>query len=150
MSRLLFIITMLVAAAGIPAAALHDGLSVSQGGERSDTVQMEHGARLELDTLYLDLGLFPADSIARGVMGFRNAGDEDLIIKRVTSECGCTVPGYSSEAIKPGERGEITVKFNGKGREPGSFTKAVRIRSNGVNQREVFFVKGKIKRVYKK
>lgn len=146
---IILIMMLMVAAPGVFHAA---GQDVGEPPVKvaPDTEPIQHGARIQLDSLYLDLGFFSRDSIAYGKMGFVNSGDEPLLILRVTSDCGCTVPDYSSDPIAPGERGEIKVKFNGRNREHGPFTKAVRIRSNASSPRAVFFVKGKIKRVFKK
>lgn len=99
---------------------------------------------LRLDSTYIDMGCIPADSIGEAVMGFRNTGDAPLQILRIFSECGCTVPSYSSDEVMPGEKGEIRIRFNGKNRNAGSFRKALRIRSNADNNREVLIVKGRI------
>ena len=44
------------------------------------------------------------------------------------------------------DEGEITVRFNGKGRPHGSFKKIVRVRSNALNSLAVAFVEGRIAR----
>ncbi len=102
-------------------------------------------AHLRLDSAYIDMGIIPRDSIGEAYMGFTNTGDAPLQILRIFSECGCTVPSYSSDEVLPGEQGEIKIRFNGKNRQPGSFRKALRIRSNADNPRELLIVKGRIK-----
>ena len=102
------------------------------------------GAHLSLDSCYLNLGKVPRDSIAEGEMHFRNTGNAPLQILRIFSECGCTVPSYSSDEVMPGDTGVIRIRFNGKNRDAGSFRKALRIRSNADNSREVLIVKGRI------
>ena len=62
---------------------------------------------------------------------FKNAGDGPLIIHQAIASCGCTVPQYPKEPIKPGESGQITVTYNGYGRFPGRFRKSITIRTNG-------------------
>ncbi len=109
--------------------------------------QKGDGPRLQfLDGKTLDLGVFEADSVQHGVLRFVNAGNEPLVIKTVFSDCGCTVPEFSREPVRPGDEGEITVRFNGKGRPHGSFKKIVRVRSNALNSLAVAFVKGRIAR----
>jgi hypothetical protein len=44
----------------------------------------------------------------------KNTGKSDLIIRRVKSDCGCTVGNYSKEVIKKGKTGFIEVKLNTK------------------------------------
>jgi len=99
---------------------------------------------LSLDSTYLDIGPVVIDSIGEGVMHFRNTGKAPLTILQVFSECGCTVPYYSREPVAPGETGEIRVRYKSKGSVPGSFRKALRIRSNADNMRQILVIKGKV------
>ena len=105
---------------------------------------MEKTPHLSLDSTYINMGNIPKDSIGEAIMGFTNTGNAPLQILRIFSECGCTVPSYSSDEVMPGERGKIKIRFNGKDRQPGFFRKALRIRSNADNPREVLIVKGRI------
>ena len=42
---------------------------------------------------------------------FVNTGDAPLIISRVASTCGCTVPTYPHEPIAKGAKGAVTVQY---------------------------------------
>ena len=112
----------------------------------ADSLERMAAAHLELDSTYLDLGEIERDSIGTGVMTFRNTGDAPLVISRIFTECGCTVPEFSRRAVAPGETGKITVRFKTKGRVPGFFRKTLRVRSNADNPRVVFAVKGYVKK----
>lgn len=44
---------------------------------------------------------------------FTNTGDESVGIVTVTNGgCGCTKPEFPQKPVKPGEKGEIVVRFN--------------------------------------
>jgi len=43
---------------------------------------------------------------------FKNIGNGDLIIKDVSTSCGCTVPKYSKKPVAIGDYGEIEVVFD--------------------------------------
>ena len=58
-----------------------------------------------------------------------NTGDSPLLLIRAVSSCGCTVPEFSKEPIRPGQKGTITVTYHAKGR-PGPFTKSIRVYDN--------------------
>lgn len=116
---------------------------------QSDSLERVPTAHLELDSAYLDLGEIERDSIGTGVMTFRNTGDAPLVISRIFTECGCTVPEFSRRAVAPGETGKITVRFKTKGRAPGFFRKTLRVRSNADNPRVVFAVKGYVRKTQK-
>lgn len=47
---------------------------------------------------------------------FTNTGKSPLIISNASATCGCTVPEYPTEPIKPGESGNIHVVFNSTGK----------------------------------
>ena len=48
---------------------------------------------------------------------FTNDGDADLIISSATGSCGCTVPSYPKEPVKPGQKSEIVVVFSSNGKK---------------------------------
>ncbi len=50
------------------------------------------------------------------VFEFTNTGRIPLIISDARSTCGCTIPQWPKEAIPPGEKGQIKVVFNTKGK----------------------------------
>ncbi len=108
--------------------------------------------RLTLLSDEIDMGSFEATEIREGSVTIRNDGDSPLLILKVTSDCGCTVPSYPEEEILPGDTASIKVRFNGKGREPGIFKKVVRISSLSGEERlrSLLFVKGKILRPIRK
>jgi uncharacterized protein (DUF58 family) len=59
----------------------------------------------------------------------KNNAKTPLVLTHVTSSCGCTVPNWDKEPIKPGKTGKITATFNPKGR-PGPFDKTISIRTS--------------------
>lgn len=99
---------------------------------------------LRLDTTLLDLGEIELDSIGSGEIRFQNTGDKPLVIHRIFTDCGCTVPSFSTKPVAPGEYGTISVRFKTRGRPPGYFRKSLRVKSNASNSRAVFNVKGKV------
>jgi hypothetical protein len=60
---------------------------------------------------------------------FTNTGDEPLVVISANASCGCTVPDYPKDPIKPGKTGKIKVTYNPSGR-PGEFTKSIKVRFN--------------------
>lgn len=99
---------------------------------------------LTFDIDEVDMGDIISGEIKSKVVNFRNTGNSPLIIKRVFTDCGCTVASYTEGEIPPGGEGRLTVKFMSRGRSPGSFRKVVRIRSNSPGSRTLLFVKGRV------
>lgn len=94
--------------------------------------QTEKRAEIKFETLNHDFGTFSAnDPVVKCVFKFTNVGDAPLIINQAIASCGCTVPTYTKEPVKPGESGQIEVTYNGKGKFPGRFTKNITVRTNG-------------------
>ncbi len=84
-------------------------------------------------------------NIAKGADGertfvFTNIGNEPLIITKVQSTCGCTIPKKPEEPILPGKKGEIKVSYNTK--RTGGFSKSISIYSNAKTPRKVVKIKG--------
>lgn len=48
---------------------------------------------------------------------FTNTGKEDLIIEDCKGSCGCTVPEWPKDPIKPGQSAAIKVKFDSTKKE---------------------------------
>lgn len=43
---------------------------------------------------------------------FTNTGKQALIVKNVSTSCGCTTPDYSKEPVAPGKKGFIKAKYD--------------------------------------
>ena len=63
------------------------------------------------------------------IFTFENRGNTNLIIKDVTTSCGCTVPKYETKPVPPGKDGNIEVVFNTSGFN-GMQTKTIKVKSN--------------------
>jgi hypothetical protein len=71
--------------------------------------------------------------IIKGSDGFRtftfeNTGDAPLEIQGVRSSCGCTIPKKPEAPIAPGEKGEITVRYDTN--RLGVFRKTITVNTN--------------------
>ncbi len=60
---------------------------------------------------------------------FKNTGGSDLVISSAQGSCGCTVPTYPKEPVKPGEESKIDVVFNSEGKS-GVVEKTVTLVTN--------------------
>ena len=73
---------------------------------------------------------------------FTNDGEQPLVINQAIASCGCTVPEYTKEPVKPGEKGEIKVTYNGAGKFPGHFKKSITVRTNGAVEMTRLYIEG--------
>ena len=58
----------------------------------------------------------------------QNTGEAPLIISKVSSSCGCTIPKKPEDPILPGKTGEIQVKYDTN--RVGPIRKAITVISN--------------------
>lgn len=92
-----------------------------------------------------NFGVFAIDTaVVTHDFVFTNVGKAPLIIHQANASCGCTVPEYTFEPIMPGEKGKITVTYNGKGRRPGVFRKSITIHNNGKQTPLRLYIEGEM------
>lgn len=101
------------------------------GTVQDGTLAAKKQAEIKFDTLRANLGTFTEkEAVQKCTFTFTNVGDAPLVINQAFASCGCTVPTYTKDPVKPGESGKIDVTYNGKGKFPGHFSKTITIRSN--------------------
>ena len=99
------------------------------------TTKAENFAEITFDTLRYDFGKFSkSEPVVKCTFPFTNTGTAPLIIHQAFASCGCTIPTYTKEPVKPGEKGIIDVTYDGTDKFPGHFQKTITIRSNAVNE----------------
>jgi hypothetical protein len=76
-----------------------------------------------------DFGKIAAGEKVACIFTFENKGKGPLVIKSVTSSCGCTVPKYDTKPIPTGGTGIVEVVFDSSGRN-GIQTKTITVSSN--------------------
>lgn len=95
----------------------------------------ENYAEITFDTLRHDFGKFSkSEPLVHCSFPFTNTGTAPLIIHQAFASCGCTIPTYTKEPVKPGEKGIIDVTYDGTDKFPGHFQKTITIRSNAINE----------------
>ena len=100
-------------------------------------------AEIKFEKTSHNFGTFPESSPkVTCSFKFTNTGDNLLVIHQAIASCGCTVPQYPKEPIKPGESGEIIVTYNGAGKFPGHFKKSITLRTNAKQEIISSYVEG--------
>lgn len=90
-----------------------------------------------------DFGNLKAGAKADYSFKFTNKGDADLLITNAQGSCGCTVPEYPKEPIKPGESGQIKVAYS-SGTQQGQQSKTVTLTTNSANGTERLTIKANV------
>lgn len=69
-------------------------------------------AKIEFKSKTIDYGTIEKGANGVRVFEFTNTGNAPLIISKVSSSCGCTIPKKPKGPILPGKSGEIEVKYD--------------------------------------
>ncbi len=102
----------------------------------------EKKAVIEFKTTEINYGEIKKGDDGTRVFEFSNTGDAPLIINKVKSSCGCTVPSKPTQPIMPGKSGKIVVKYNTS--RVGPFRKQITVYSNAKNGVVILKIKGKV------
>lgn len=107
----------------------------------AETEMKEISAAISFEKTEHDFGSITQGEKAEYRFKFTNTGNQDLLITSANASCGCTVPEYSKEPIKPGAIGYIKVKFNSEYRLD-AFEKSVTVTANTVPMETELRIKG--------
>tara|TARA_R110002049_G_scaffold93821_1_gene231653 strand:- start:3775 stop:4161 length:387 start_codon:yes stop_codon:yes gene_type:complete len=102
----------------------------------------ENVAKINFKTETVDYGEIAKGSDGVRVFEFTNTGDAPLVISKVSSSCGCTIPKKPDAPILPGKTGEIQVKYDTN--RVGPIAKAITVISNADTPTKVLKIKGKV------
>lgn len=97
----------------------------------------------EFDNMEHDFGTIKAGDKVEHVYKVTNKGTADLVISEVKPSCGCTVPDFTKEPIKPGAAGDIKVIFDSTGKS-GNQEKTVTVTLNTEKASEILKFKANI------
>ena len=99
-------------------------------------------AEIKFEKTSHNFGSFPETEKVTCTFKFTNTGDNLLVIHQAIASCGCTVPQYPKQPIKPGESGEIKVTYDGSGKFPGHFKKSITLRTNAKQEIVRLYIEG--------
>jgi hypothetical protein len=98
---------------------------------------------IEFEEEVYDFGRITQGEKVNHVFKFKNVGDGYLIISGASGSCGCTVPKWPEEPIRPGGMGEIDVVFSSEGKS-GLQEKTVTVVTNCEPATKVIRIKTEI------
>lgn len=93
---------------------------------------------------YHDFGVIEEGPKYSYTFTFINKGKSNLIIKDAKASCGCTVPKYTKEPVKPGEQGTIKIEFDSKDRL-GMQQKEITLLTNCKNPQQTISFRAEVK-----
>lgn len=114
----------------------------AQAQETPVAVENPNAAVLSFETEVVDYGTIEQGADGAREFKFTNTGKEPLIISNARGSCGCTVPTWPTNPIKPGESASISVKYDTK--RLGPINKSITITSNASEPTKVLRIKGNV------
>lgn len=115
---------------------------LSFGNAFAQETATEKVGKFSFESDVIDYGTIEQKADGVRTFTFTNTGDAPIVISNAKGSCGCTVPTYSKNVIKPGETGEIEVKYDTN--RIGKFTKTVTLTSNASEPSKVLRIKGEV------
>lgn len=86
------------------------------------------GQPLKVNELVHKFGHIRLNARAEFKFVLENDASDVLVIKHVTTSCGCTSPSWDKKPVKPGKKATVKVKYDSS--NPGVFTKSVFVYTN--------------------
>ena len=102
----------------------------------------EKMAKIEFKDTTIDYGTVNKGDNGVRTFEFTNTGDAPLIVSKVSSSCGCTVPKKPEAPIMPGQTGEIEVKYDTQRVMP--IRKTITVLSNAETPTVSLKIKGEV------
>lgn len=106
--------------------------------------QLSGVPEVSFDKQVYDFGTVDEGEMVETTFVVANSGKSDLLILDARASCGCTVPTWSREPIKPGESSELKIRFDTNGR-PNKQSKTVTLITNTEKGVETVKVSGMVK-----
>jgi hypothetical protein len=102
----------------------------------------EKMAKIEFKDTTIDYGTVNKGDNGVRTFEFTNTGDAPLIVSKVSSSCGCTVPKKPEAPVMPGQTGEIEVKYDTQRVMP--IRKTITVLSNAETPTVSLKIKGEV------
>jgi hypothetical protein len=108
---------------GVNSDIVNNPLTADGNGDPKDL------AAITFDETQFNFGEIIQGQVVEHDFMFTNTGKNDLVIYDSKGSCGCTVPEWPKEPIKPGKKDKVHVKFDSTNKE-GHQTKTVTLTCN--------------------
>lgn len=105
-------------------------------------VPTDPNVTIKFKAVVIDYGKIKHYSNGTKEFYFTNTGTKPLLITNVQGSCGCTVPTWPKQPIKPGATNKIIVKYATD--RVGKFEKSVTVFSNASNGSVQLTIKGDV------
>lgn len=116
---------------------------VSNSKSATGEMKVYEAPKMTFKKIEHDFGKVIQGEYVRYSYKYTNTGKSDLLISKVSTSCGCTVPTYSKSPIAPGESSLIEVIFDTRGRK-GIQNKTITVLANTLPNKTVLRLKANV------
>lgn len=107
--------------------------AVAFAQEAQELTEPVDGPKLKFEKKSHDFGDITQGDVVEYTFNFTNTGNAPVILSDVRTTCGCTAPQWPKTPVAPGEKADIKVVFNSRGKV-GVQNKIITIYSNSVDK----------------
>lgn len=107
-----------------------------------NSYSQEKKAEISFEKTIINYGVIVKGSDGIREFIFTNTGDAPLVISKVKSSCGCTIPKKPEKPILPGESDKIHVKYDTQ--RVGLIRKSISVTSNASNPSVYLKITGEV------
>ncbi len=90
------------------------------------------GAKITIQERLHHFGEVQSDTLLSHTFTFENSGSDTLVVEELSASCGCTAALLDNARLAPGEKGEVKVTLNTRGKR-GNVRQSVDIFTNDEN-----------------
>jgi hypothetical protein len=84
------------------------------GFSQADTIKS--APKIQFSELTFDFGEISDDTIVKHIFVFENTDNQEVMIKDVVTQCGCTSSNFDKKITNPNDTGELEISFNSYGK----------------------------------
>ena len=108
--------------------------------------QLANAPHMVFDEPIFNFGTITEGEKVSHTFTFSNTGKEDLIIRKITTSCGCTAANKKADVIKPGETSSIDITFNSSGKSNRQNKTITIISNDPKNSQQILRITGDVKK----
>ncbi|MBR5644580.1 MAG: DUF1573 domain-containing protein [Salinivirgaceae bacterium] len=108
--------------------------------------QLDAAPKLVFESTTFNFGTVTEGDKVTHSFVFRNDGKQDLVIRKISTSCGCTAVNNKTDIIKPGESSSIDITFNSTGKSNRQNKSITVICNDPKNAQQILHIVGDVKK----
>ncbi len=136
-----FLTALMIACNSSPSSKIKAG-NIVQAEKRDKKISVGVPA-IVFDKETYDFGTVKEGFVVKTSFKITNSGKSDLVITNAKASCGCTVPTWPKDPVKPGNTAEVKVRFDTSGK-PNQQSKTITLFTNTEKGQEQLKISGMV------